>query len=111
MPAGLYNAGDNNKSSAPMLFNSIEFLLFFLPIVLAGHLLLLRSGLSALPWLLAASLFFYGWWEPRYLVLLVGSATVNFLLAHALARHRRNRVVRSAPGAPGPARRVARGFG
>lgn len=71
-----------------MLFNSIEFLVFFLPLVLAGHLILLRLGILTLPWLLAASLFFYGWWEPRYLLLLLGSATFNFVLARCLHSRR-----------------------
>lgn len=74
-----------------MLFNSIEFLVFFLPVVLAGHLILLRLGVSTLGWLLAASLVFYGWWEPRYLFLLLGSAAANFLLARCLHRVRGNR--------------------
>ena len=64
-----------------MLFNSFSFLFFYLPIVLAGYFLLGRSGRPLLPaaWLAAASLFFYGYWDVRYLPLLLGSITVNYL--------------------------------
>ena len=48
-----------------MLFNSPEFVLGFLPIALAGFFLSGRFGGQrwALRWLVAASLFFYGWWN------------------------------------------------
>ena len=64
-----------------MLFNSFSFLFFYLPIVLAGYFLLGRSGRPLLPaaWLAAASLFFYGYWEIRYVPLLLASITVNYL--------------------------------
>jgi alginate O-acetyltransferase complex protein AlgI len=70
-----------------MLFNSIEFLLFFLPIVFTGFYLLRNTLPGALlPWLTASSLFFYAWWEPRYLVLLLGSALFNYVAGHCIAR-------------------------
>ena len=37
-------------------------------------------------WLTAASLFFYGWWNPKYLLLLALSASVNYSIGLALAR-------------------------
>ena len=50
-----------------MLFNSYEFLLIFLPLVLLGYHALLagRAPGGALSLLVACSLFFYGWWNPR----------------------------------------------
>jgi hypothetical protein len=47
-----------------MLFNSPQFVLGFLPAALAGFFLLGRIGGQrwAIGWLVAASLFFYGWW-------------------------------------------------
>jgi alginate O-acetyltransferase complex protein AlgI len=36
--------------------------------------------------LLAASYLFYGWWDPRFCALLLGSSLVDFVLARALAR-------------------------
>lgn len=66
-----------------MLFNSLEFVLFFLPVVLGLFLWLWHQGWSraAINWLTLASLFFYGWWNPNYLPLLGGSILTNFGLA------------------------------
>ena len=63
-----------------MLFNSPEFVLGFLPIALAGFFLSGRFGGQrwALCWLVAASLFFYGWWNARFVLLLIGSIAVNY---------------------------------
>ena len=54
-----------------MLFSSIPFLFYFLPAVLIVYLLLprqLRNG-----FLLLASLLFYAWGEPSYVVLMVAA--------------------------------------
>ncbi|MCC7641857.1 MULTISPECIES: MBOAT family protein [unclassified Janthinobacterium] len=72
-----------------MLFNSFAFLFGYLPIVLAGYFLLDRlapaAGTSAswrrlapATWLALASLFFYAWWDVRYLPLLLASICVNY---------------------------------
>jgi len=84
-----------------MLFNSYEFVLLFLPAAWIGYFMIgNRKGREpAIAWLVAASLFFYGWWNPIYLVLLVISMLVNFLLGESLSRSherqtkRRNRRV------------------
>ncbi len=62
-----------------MLFNSYTFILFFLPCVLGGFALAARYGGSrlAVSWLIVASLFYYGWWNPRFLLVLVLSMLVN----------------------------------
>ncbi|MDH4134260.1 MAG: MBOAT family protein [Gammaproteobacteria bacterium] len=72
-----------------MLFNSFEFIFFFLPITLVVYFFLGRRHLHqmAMAWLVAASLFFYGWWNPAYLGLLIGSILFNFAFGAALARH------------------------
>ena len=71
-----------------MLFNSHVFILVFLPAVVAGFYILARAGLTrfAIAWLVGASLFFYGWWNPVYLGLLIGSIAVNYTFGLALAR-------------------------
>ncbi|MCB2055410.1 MAG: MBOAT family protein [Geminicoccaceae bacterium] len=71
-----------------MLFHALGFMLLFLPVVLAGHAWMARwRGVSAsLAWLIGASLFFYGWWYPPHLLLLLFSVSVNFLLGERLAR-------------------------
>jgi len=70
-----------------MLFNSVVFLFAFLPITLLVFHLLGRSRRigAARIWLVAASLFFYAWWNPRYLPLLVASVAVNYGLGVWLA--------------------------
>ena len=71
-----------------MLFNSYVFIFGFLPVTLAVFFLLGRSGRRgpALAWLLAASLFFYGWWNPADLPFLLFSIALNYSLAVALRR-------------------------
>jgi len=63
-----------------MLFNSYEFILFFLPITVAAFFILSRFGSSrqSLAFLAFASLFFYGWWNPSYLILIGLSLITNF---------------------------------
>jgi alginate O-acetyltransferase complex protein AlgI len=69
-----------------MLFNSYSFLFIFLPIVLLGYYGCARhfGPGSAKIWLCAASLVFYGWWNPGLLVLLGASITFNYLLSTRL---------------------------
>jgi alginate O-acetyltransferase complex protein AlgI len=63
-----------------MLFNSPEFVLGFLPVALVGFFLAGRVGGThwALRWLVAASLFFYGWLNPKFVLLLAGSILANY---------------------------------
>jgi alginate O-acetyltransferase complex protein AlgI len=76
-----------------MLFNSIEFIAGFLPIALLGFVALARwrPGWPALAWLLAASLFFYGWWDYRNLFIIVPSIAVNYAIGAAIGEARANR--------------------
>jgi D-alanyl-lipoteichoic acid acyltransferase DltB (MBOAT superfamily) len=69
-----------------MLFNSYEFILFFLPLTLAVYYFAAHrlNANAARLWLVLASLFFYGWWNPRYLYLLVGSMLGNYWLGKRL---------------------------
>ena len=72
-----------------MLFNSYVFLFAFLPATLAGFYLLCRYDRRlALAWLVLASLFFYGWWNPAYVGLLLGSMVFNYVLARRLRGRR-----------------------
>lgn len=59
-----------------MLFASLTFLCFFLPAVLLGSRLFSLRGQNIL--LLAASLIFYAWGGPAYLVLMLVSITLNW---------------------------------
>ena len=70
-----------------MLFNSYEFLFGFLPVVLIVYFALGRrvAALAPIGFLAAASLFFYGWWDPRYVALLAGSILFNYAVGRRLA--------------------------
>ena len=62
-----------------MLFNSLGFLCLFLPLVLIVFFWLGRFNHQyAATWLAAASIFFYGYWDYRYLLLLGGSILFNY---------------------------------
>lgn len=62
-----------------MLFNSLSFLLGFLPVAVVGFFWLgKRSEILGAAWLAAASLFFYGWWDYRYVPLLLASIAFNY---------------------------------
>lgn len=73
-----------------MLFNSPEFLFALLPATLIAYYLARRliSHDAALFVLNVASLVFYGWWDPRYLPLLVFSAVANFYLGRTILAQR-----------------------
>ena len=71
-----------------MLFNTPEFILGFLPLALVGFFLAGRVGGSrwALRWLVLASLFFYGWWNTKFVLLLVASILVNYTIGQRILR-------------------------
>ncbi|HSP79517.1 MAG TPA: MBOAT family O-acyltransferase, partial [Myxococcaceae bacterium] len=70
-----------------MLFNSHVFLFAFLPATLLVYFGLGRRGHTrgALVALFLASLVFYGWWSAGYVLLLVGSLCVDYLLGARIA--------------------------
>ena len=72
-----------------MLFNSLEFLFLFLPITLVIYFLLQKKRLSiaAKSWLLFASLFFYSWWNVRYLPLILSSILFNYTIGGLLVEY------------------------
>tara|TARA_A100001015_G_C15043282_1_gene741414 strand:- start:1313 stop:2923 length:1611 start_codon:yes stop_codon:yes gene_type:complete len=73
-----------------MLFNSPFFIFIFLPIVVFGFYYLSRKGFFRLSiaWLVAASLFFYGWWNPIYLILILSSILFNYFIGRGLSRNK-----------------------
>ena len=74
-----------------MLFNAPVFLFAFLPVTVIGFYLIGGRGRAnlAVAWLVLASLFFYGWWGPRYVLLILASIGANYTLGLALAREAR----------------------
>ena len=70
-----------------MLFNSYEFLLLFLPAVVAGYFALARlSAFAANAFLAGASVFFYAWWRLDFVWILLASVVVNYFVGHRLSR-------------------------
>ena len=64
-----------------MLFSSITFIYLFLPMVLAVYYLLLRKFRTAQNiFLFLASIGFYAWGEPRFVLIMVASIVINWLL-------------------------------
>ncbi len=64
-----------------MLFNSLGFIMFFLPIVFIGYFLINKTGKYniAIIWLVIASLFFYSYWNPKYFLLIFLSMVFNYV--------------------------------
>jgi D-alanyl-lipoteichoic acid acyltransferase DltB (MBOAT superfamily) len=71
-----------------MLFNSPQFIFLFLPVTLFVFFQIGRRGYFqlAILWLVAASLFFYSWWNPVYLGLLIFSLLFNYAVGSALSQ-------------------------
>ena len=67
-----------------MLFHTWPFLVFLL--IVLPVFFALRSTRLWLPWLTLASYFFYGWWNPYYLFLVLYSTVLDFTLV-ALMDH------------------------
>ena len=84
-----------------MLFNSFEFIFFFLPITLGVFFCLsqkkkyVRQQIPIL-WLVAASLFFYGWWNPKNLPLILISIVVNYGLGYFLSNTFKDKITKKA---------------
>ena len=71
-----------------MLFNSYIFIFLFLPLCLAGWFGLnhFRKYTLAQLFLLGMSLWFYGYFNPSYLVIIIVSIVSNFLITRILSR-------------------------
>ncbi len=61
-----------------MLFNSIEFIIGFLPIAYAVFWTL-RTANARYVWLTLTGYVFYGWWDPRFCLLMAFSTVVSYL--------------------------------
>ena len=85
-----------------MLFNSYLFIFLFLPAVLLGWYGLNKLGRYKLAELFLAgmSLWFYGYFNTYYLLVITGSILVNFFLSYALqfSKTKRTRHIGLAAG-------------
>ena len=70
-----------------MLFSSIIFLFYFLPVVCALYFIVpARFNTIRNLILLLASLFFYSWGEPVYVFLMIYSSVFNFFMARQIEK-------------------------
>ncbi|SFB04474.1 MULTISPECIES: MBOAT family protein [unclassified Bacillus (in: firmicutes)] len=72
-----------------MVFSNLVFLFIFLPLVLFSYFLIKREFQNYL--LLAFSLFFYAWGEPKYVAIMLLSLVLNYLfglIVHHFRRHK-----------------------
>jgi len=71
-----------------MVFSSVTFLFFFLPVFLTAYFILpFKHTRNAL--ILIASMMFYAWGEPIYVLLMVFSILVNYQIALGMAGEER----------------------
>ena len=69
-----------------MLFSSIEFIFFFLPLSLIFYFAAPQKARNVI--LLVFSLVFYGWGEPKYLLLMLATIALDYLFGLLIERNR-----------------------
>jgi len=69
-----------------VLFNSQIFIFCFLPLVLAGYYALAANRTWRQAWVILASVAFYGYWDWRFVPLLLGLTMANWLIAQWFGR-------------------------
>ena len=79
-----------------MVLSSLIFLYVFLPVVLAAYYIVPQKWKN--PCLLLASLVFYGWGEPVYILLLLASVILNYFIGIAVQKQRENENVKHTKG-------------
>lgn len=75
-----------------MVFSSAVFLFIFLPVVLFVHTVVKNTTARNI-FLIAASLVFYAFGEPVYVLLMIGSVALNYLFGRVLAVHKNKAVL------------------
>lgn len=83
-----------------MLFNSFEFIVF-VAVFFAAWPMLRKNNTSRWIYLVTASFIFYGWWDWRFLFLIMGSGFIDFFAGLAMERwpaHRKPFLVASVCG-------------
>ena len=73
-----------------MLFNSIDFAIFF-PIVFVLYWILAKNLALRNILILASSYVFYGWWDWRFLLLIIISSFIDFYVGKELYKQEKNR--------------------
>lgn len=68
-----------------MVFSSLTFLFVFLGPVLLLHLILPKAARNL--WLLSASLLFYAWGEPKLILVMLISISVNYVIGRGIGQN------------------------
>lgn len=79
-----------------MLFNSYAFLLIFLPLALLIYRIADRFPSARIPTLIGLSIAFYGYWDPRFVLLLLPSIVLNWIAARAYEKSRNEIIIPAA---------------
>lgn len=76
-----------------MIFNSVEFLIFFILFFCIYFFLLNKDIKKQNTLIFIASYIFYGWWDYRFLILIAFSTTVDFIVGNAIyqSKNKHNR--------------------
>ena len=77
-----------------MLFSSTIFLYLFLPAVLFCYYILLKKSRKLQNiFLLFASLFFYAWGEPKFVLVMIASIIANWAFGLLIHKNKGNKIV------------------
>jgi alginate O-acetyltransferase complex protein AlgI len=88
-----------------MVFSSHLFLFYFLPVALAVYYLLAGASQRVRNlWLVVTGYVFYGWAEPRFVLLMFATTTLDWLLSLVISRNRWRFWRNAAPESPRAAR-------
>lgn len=69
-----------------MLFSSIPFLYYFLPVVLIVYFIVPKQLKNA--WIMLSSFFFYGWGEPKFLIIMIASIAQGYVFGLLIEKFR-----------------------
>lgn len=72
-----------------MLFSSVVFIYLFLPIVLFGYYIVFKKSRKLQNiFLLISSLFFYAWGEAVFVIVMISSIMINWLLGYLVNKYK-----------------------
>ena len=69
-----------------MLFSFIPFLYYFLPVVLIVYFIVPKQLKNA--WIMLSSFFFYGWGEPKFLIIMIASIAQGYVFGLLIEKFR-----------------------
>ncbi len=69
-----------------MLFSSIPFLYYFLPVVLIVYFIVPKQLKNA--WIMLSSFSFYGWGEPKFLIIMIASIAQGYVFGLLIEKFR-----------------------